>query len=108
MSMKTKGTRLSRRALLKSTGAGALMAAIGAEFPFGVHVAEAAGVDEEHKEESSVVRHVDQHRGSHGFAPRPYYRENDSNDENEQHRQHGPCQLDAMDGGEGDTCQEHG
>jgi nitrate/nitrite transport system substrate-binding protein len=43
MSMKTKGTRLSRRALLKTTGAGALMAAIGAEFPFGVHVAEAAG-----------------------------------------------------------------
>jgi nitrate/nitrite transport system substrate-binding protein len=43
MSMKTKGTRLSRRALLKTTGASALMAAIGAEFPFGVHVAQAAG-----------------------------------------------------------------
>src|SRR3954466_8195146 len=43
MSMKTKGTRLSRRALLKTTGASALMAAITAEFPFGVHVAEAAG-----------------------------------------------------------------
>jgi nitrate/nitrite transport system substrate-binding protein len=43
MSMKTKGSRLSRRALLKTTGASALMAAIGAEFPFGVHVAEAAG-----------------------------------------------------------------
>jgi nitrate/nitrite transport system substrate-binding protein len=43
MSMKTTGTRLSRRALLKTTGASALMAAIGAEFPFGVHVASAAG-----------------------------------------------------------------
>jgi nitrate/nitrite transport system substrate-binding protein len=43
MSMKTKGSSLSRRALLKTTGASALMAAIGAEFPFGVHVAEAAG-----------------------------------------------------------------
>ncbi len=43
MSIKTKGTRLSRRALLKTTGASALMAAIGAEFPFGVHVAQAAG-----------------------------------------------------------------
>src|SRR3954466_2748966 len=43
MSMKTKGTRLSRRALLKTTGASALMAAISAEFPFGVHVAQAAG-----------------------------------------------------------------
>src|SRR4051812_690203 len=43
MSMKTKGTRLSRRALLKTTGASALMAAIGAEFPFGVHIAQAAG-----------------------------------------------------------------
>jgi len=43
MSVKTKGTRLSRRALLKTTGASALMAAIGAEFPFGVHVAQAAG-----------------------------------------------------------------
>jgi nitrate/nitrite transport system substrate-binding protein len=43
MSMKTKGTCISRRALLKTTGASALMAAIGAEFPFGVHVAAAAG-----------------------------------------------------------------
>jgi nitrate/nitrite transport system substrate-binding protein len=43
MSMKTTGTRLSRRALLKTTGASAVMAAIGAEFPFGVHVASAAG-----------------------------------------------------------------
>src|SRR4030081_2028888 len=43
MSMKTKGTCLSRRALLKTTGASALMAAIGAEFPFGVHLAQAAG-----------------------------------------------------------------
>ena len=43
MSMKTKGTSISRRALLKTTGASALMAAIGAEFPFGVHLAQAAG-----------------------------------------------------------------
>jgi nitrate/nitrite transport system substrate-binding protein len=43
MSMKTKGTCISRRALLKTTGASALMAAIGAEFPFGVHIAAAAG-----------------------------------------------------------------
>src|SRR4051794_1238371 len=43
MSMKSKGTHLSRRALLKTTGAGALMAAIGTEFPFGVHIAQGAG-----------------------------------------------------------------
>src|SRR5438874_11010532 len=43
MGMKTTSTRISRRALLKTTGASALMAAIGAEFPFGVHVAQAAG-----------------------------------------------------------------
>jgi nitrate/nitrite transport system substrate-binding protein len=42
--MKTKDARgISRRALLKSTGTSALMAAIGAEFPFGVHIAQAAG-----------------------------------------------------------------
>jgi nitrate/nitrite transport system substrate-binding protein len=42
--MKTKDTRgISRRTLLKSTGTSAMMAAIGAEFPFGVHVAQAAG-----------------------------------------------------------------
>ena len=34
---------MNRRALLKTTGASALMAAIGAEFPFGVHIAQAAG-----------------------------------------------------------------
>ena len=44
MSMKTRTTRgVSRRSLLKTGGAGALMAAIGADFPFGVHVAQAAG-----------------------------------------------------------------
>jgi nitrate/nitrite transport system substrate-binding protein len=43
MGMKTTSTRISRRALLKTSGASALMAAIGAEFPFGVHVAQAAG-----------------------------------------------------------------
>src|SRR3977135_3843684 len=43
MSMKTKGTSISRRALLKTTGASALMAAIGTEFPFGIHGARAAG-----------------------------------------------------------------
>jgi len=42
MSIKTD-TGISRRALLKSTGTGALMAAIGAQFPFGAHVAQAAG-----------------------------------------------------------------
>jgi nitrate/nitrite transport system substrate-binding protein len=42
--MKTKDTRgISRRALLKSTGTSALMAAIAGEFPFGLHVAQAAG-----------------------------------------------------------------
>ena len=35
--------RVSRRMLLKTTGAGALMAAIGRAFPFGAHVAHAAG-----------------------------------------------------------------
>jgi nitrate/nitrite transport system substrate-binding protein len=43
MSMKTKGTSISRRALLKTTGASALMATIGTEFPFGIHGARAAG-----------------------------------------------------------------
>src|SRR5262245_16881110 len=42
MNSKTKGS-VTRRALLKTTGAGALMAALGAEFPFGAHVAQAAG-----------------------------------------------------------------
>ena len=32
-----------RRTLLKTTGAGALMAAIGQQFPFGANVAQAAG-----------------------------------------------------------------
>src|SRR5215210_2801541 len=42
--MKTKDTHgISRRALLKSTGTSALMAAIAGEFPFGLHVAHAAG-----------------------------------------------------------------
>src|SRR5215212_1752079 len=42
--MKTKGTHgITRRKVLKSSGASALMAAVGAEFPFGVHVAQAAG-----------------------------------------------------------------
>ena len=36
-------SRTTRRTLLKSAGASALMSAIGAQFPFGVHVAEAAG-----------------------------------------------------------------
>ena len=40
MSIKTKVTR---RTLLKTTGAGALMAAIGQQFPFGANVAQAAG-----------------------------------------------------------------
>jgi len=43
MSMKTKRTGVSRRALLKSAGTSALMAAVATEFPFGVHVAQAAG-----------------------------------------------------------------
>ena len=43
MSKKTLSHTVSRRALLKSTGAGAVMAAVGAEFPFGVHIAQAAG-----------------------------------------------------------------
>ena len=44
MSKKTNGTRgVSRRAILKTAGASALMAAIGTEFPFGVHIAQAAG-----------------------------------------------------------------
>jgi nitrate/nitrite transport system substrate-binding protein len=44
MSMKTKGTLgISRRALLKATSATALTAALSAEFPFGVHIAQAAG-----------------------------------------------------------------
>jgi nitrate/nitrite transport system substrate-binding protein len=42
MSIKTKG-RVTRRTLLKATGAGALMAAVGEYFPFGAHVAQAAG-----------------------------------------------------------------
>jgi nitrate/nitrite transport system substrate-binding protein len=41
--MTTKGTRTSRRMLLKSTGAGALLAAANSAFPFGAHVAQAAG-----------------------------------------------------------------
>jgi nitrate/nitrite transport system substrate-binding protein len=36
-------TTVTRRRLLKTTGAGALMAAIGRQFPFGAHVAQAAG-----------------------------------------------------------------
>jgi len=43
MSKTTQRTGFSRRSLLKTTGASALMAAIGAEFPFGVHIAQAAG-----------------------------------------------------------------
>ena len=43
MSMKTRKSGVHRRALLKTTGAGALMAAIGDAFPFGVHVAQASG-----------------------------------------------------------------
>ncbi len=43
MSKKTNLRGVSRRALLKTTGASALMAAVGAEFPFGVHIAQAAG-----------------------------------------------------------------
>jgi nitrate/nitrite transport system substrate-binding protein len=42
MSSKTEG-RVTRRRLLKTTGAGALMAAIGQAFPSGAHVAQAAG-----------------------------------------------------------------
>jgi nitrate/nitrite transport system substrate-binding protein len=42
MSKKTS-RGMSRRTLLKTTGASALIAAIGAEFPFGVHIAQAAG-----------------------------------------------------------------
>jgi nitrate/nitrite transport system substrate-binding protein len=40
---KTTSRGISRRRLLKTTGASALMAAVGAEFPFGVHIAQAAG-----------------------------------------------------------------
>jgi len=36
-------TTVTRRRLLKTTGAGALMGAIGQQFPFGAHVAQAAG-----------------------------------------------------------------
>src|SRR4051812_49456550 len=44
MTKKTSGTSgISRRALLKTTGASALMTAVGTEFPFGVHIAQAAG-----------------------------------------------------------------
>jgi nitrate/nitrite transport system substrate-binding protein len=42
MSIKTKSS-VTRRTLLKTTGAGALMAAIGQQLPFGAHVAQAAG-----------------------------------------------------------------
>jgi len=42
MSKKTS-RGISRRTLLKMTGTGALMVAIGTEFPFGVHIAQAAG-----------------------------------------------------------------
>ena len=42
MSMKNR-SGVSRRALLKSAGTGALMAAVASEFPFGVHIAQAAG-----------------------------------------------------------------
>ena len=42
MSMK-KRSGVSRRALLKSAGTTALMAAAASEFPFGVHIAQAAG-----------------------------------------------------------------
>jgi nitrate/nitrite transport system substrate-binding protein len=41
MSTKTKG--ISRRALLKTSGTAALLAAANTSFPFGVHVAQAAG-----------------------------------------------------------------
>ena len=43
MSKKTTTRGVSRRTLLKTTGAGALMAAFGEAFPFGVHIAQAAG-----------------------------------------------------------------
>ncbi|MEA2872660.1 MAG: nitrate/nitrite transport system substrate-binding protein [Hyphomicrobiales bacterium] len=42
MTMKTGTGRMTRRTLLKSTGASVLMATIGAQFPFGVHIAQAA------------------------------------------------------------------
>src|SRR5215218_8687620 len=43
MSKKTDLSGLDRRKLLKTSGASALMAAIASEFPFGVHIAHAAG-----------------------------------------------------------------
>ena len=43
MNKKTLSRTVSRRGLLKSTGASAVMAAVGAAFPFGVHVAQASG-----------------------------------------------------------------